>query len=81
MCPRSHRPGLGAEGRRIGCRDTLVNPAVLGNGTPGSVTAAAIQAALSAGGPIRLWTVDANEYAVLPSWGWIQEGPAGHVVP
>ncbi|HLA77587.1 MAG TPA: right-handed parallel beta-helix repeat-containing protein [Vicinamibacteria bacterium] len=31
----------------------LVNPTVLGDGTPGSVTTAAIQAALSAGGHIR----------------------------
>jgi hypothetical protein len=31
----------------------LVNPAVLGDGTPGSVTTAAIQAALDAGGHIR----------------------------
>src|SRR5262245_38594034 len=34
--------------------DTLVNPTVLGNGTPGSVTTAALQAALNAGGHIRL---------------------------
>ncbi len=33
--------------------DTLVNPIVLGNGTPGSVTTAQIQAALNAGGHIR----------------------------
>lgn len=32
--------------------DTLVNPTVLGNGTPGSVTTAAIQTALDAGGHI-----------------------------
>jgi hypothetical protein len=32
--------------------DPLVNPTVLGNGTPGSVTTAAIQAALDAGGHI-----------------------------
>jgi predicted outer membrane repeat protein len=34
--------------------ETLVNPTVLGNGTPGSVTTAQIQAALDAGGAIRL---------------------------
>jgi Calx-beta domain/Right handed beta helix region len=33
--------------------DTLVSPTVLGNGTPGSVTTAALQAALNAGGHIR----------------------------
>jgi hypothetical protein len=33
--------------------DTLVSPVVLGNGTPGSVTTAALQAALNAGGHIR----------------------------
>jgi Calx-beta domain/Right handed beta helix region len=33
--------------------DTLVNPTVLGNGTPGSVTTAALQGALNAGGHIR----------------------------
>lgn len=32
----------------------LVNPVVIGNGSPGSVTTAALQAALDAGGPIRL---------------------------
>lgn len=33
---------------------TLVNPVVLGNGSPGSVTTAQLQAALDAGGAIRL---------------------------
>src|SRR5262245_17280490 len=33
--------------------EPLVNPVVLGNGTPGSVTTAAIQNALNAGGSIR----------------------------
>ncbi|MGB3047054.1 MAG: hypothetical protein WBB61_03565, partial [Dokdonella sp.] len=32
----------------------LVNPVVLGNGTAGSVSTAALQSALNAGGPIRL---------------------------
>ena len=33
---------------------TPANPVVLGNGSPGSVTTAQLQAALDAGGPIRL---------------------------
>jgi hypothetical protein len=28
----------------------------------------------------HLWTTDANEYAVLGTWGWIQEGVDGYVL-
>ena len=31
--------------------------------------------------PLHLWTTDLNEYTVIPSWGWVQEGVVGHVVP
>ncbi len=46
--------------------DTLVDPIVLGNGTPGSVTAAQIQAALDAGGPI-LFDVGASPTTIALS--------------
>ncbi len=62
--------------------DTLVGPTLLGNGTPGSVTTAAIQAALNAGGPIRFnvgaapttitltATLVINRAVVLDGAGW-----------
>jgi hypothetical protein len=31
--------------------------------------------------PIHLWTTDINEYTVLATRGWVQEGIVGHVLP
>ena len=44
--------------------DTLVSPTVLGNGTPGSVTTAQIQTALTAGGHI-LFNVGASPTTIV----------------